>query len=113
MSEATDRWHQDALVLRQVVRYLPRAGNLSAPVRLPIGLADRALAASNAEFKPGGSDSMEERALRRQSEALARIGQAVGETGRRVGQNVLVAIDPVVIKEAIAAARHSANDTGF
>lgn len=100
-------YRQEAETLGKIGKLLLRAEMPRIEVRLPHGLAEAAVAAWESEDdESAGSheETCEQRLIRYRAAALSLIGLSITERGRWEGDEVIVALDPVFIGNAVDAA---------
>ncbi|WP_067545478.1 hypothetical protein [Nocardia crassostreae] len=99
------RYREDSEVLAAIGESIaPRVGLVS--VRLPLGLAEAAVAAWNRdETDELGAETPDQHALRERAAELALIGLAISERGRREGDDMVVELHVGSVAAAMAAAR--------
>jgi hypothetical protein len=108
--ELRERWHRDALLLGVIGRALEPVPLPTVTVRLPGELAERAAAAWDRDDVGGlGPEDAAARLQRHRAAALALIGAAVGERGRRDGDEVVVELGAELIVQAVDAAEDIAS----
>ncbi|APU13293.1 MULTISPECIES: hypothetical protein [Actinoalloteichus] len=101
------RYRRDSLALAELGAGLVGTTLPRIEVRLPRASADRAVAAWRALDEregPLGGEDREQRRQRQRAGTLALIGLAVEERGRRVGDQVIVLLDAVLVVLAMEAA---------
>lgn len=102
-----EQWQLDASVLAEIGSALLGIDLPRIEVRLPIALADLAVAAwqrEDSEDDPAVAESAEQRQVRHRAAALALIGLSINEHGRQEGDDVVVALSPDLIGDAFRAA---------
>jgi hypothetical protein len=100
-----DLWGQDARVLAEVGSAFAETDIPSVEVRLPQTLADLALAAWEREDADATvKETCEQRLIRHRAAALALIGLAIRERGRREGGEIIVELSPDLVGAALTAA---------
>ncbi|ASO18820.1 hypothetical protein FHR81_001084 [Actinoalloteichus hoggarensis] len=101
------RYRRESLALAELGAGLVGTALPRIEVRLPRHSADRAVAAWRSLDRhegPLGDEDREQRRQRHRAGTLALIGLAVEERGRRVGDEVVVLLDAVLIVLAMEAA---------
>ncbi len=105
-SEMQKTWRGEARVLGEVGAVLADQSLPQVEVRLPRGLAARAIAAWERHDgeQPPDPETHDQAAQRQRAGTLALIGLSITERGRWEGDNVVVELDPVFIGHAVEAA---------
>jgi hypothetical protein len=103
MSDLKRQWFEDAQALADIGRALEGHEFPTIRVRLPVALADRAVAAWMREDEAEPDESPSERIWRQRAGVLALIGLAVQERGAADGDGVEVALPADLVANAIDA----------
>ena len=99
------RYREDARVLGRIGDHLARAQYEDVEVRLPAALADAAVAAWDwDDTDPLLTEDLDQRIQRRRAGTLALIGLSITQSGRREADEVVVALSPGLVGDAITAA---------
>jgi hypothetical protein len=101
--ELREQWRQDALLLGAIGHQFERVPLPTVTVRLPCELAERAAEAWDRDDGGGELGPEDAGARRHRAGALALIGAAVRERGRRDGDEVVVDLGAELIALAVDA----------
>lgn len=108
LGERRVRYRRDATVLAELGVVLAAGGLPTVEVRVPAALADTAVAAWDRDETDHGdlpyAESPEQRRDRHRAGALALVGLAITERGRRDGDAVLVDLAPELVGVAVDTA---------